>query len=429
MRAHFVRSSALALVVLSAAACMDDKKDLLAPKSPDKLFVVGGDRPIDVIRPNVPNPDDFVEITAGDYHSCARKYNGDVFCWGQEGGPLFLASVRQVPQLVFQGAKLISAGAAHTCALTTSGAAYCWGLGGQGQLGLVNGQYYTANAGYVGAPIVPPGQPAQGPLTFTTLDAGGNSTCGQAASGVFCWGQLGNVQDPYTPVAAPVLINPFNGFSSLAVGSLHACGVFSGETYCWGGNNLYQSGVDPAYAMYIGNTTMLWFAQGTGLGSTTWRVSANGDFTCADKSNGTVQCFGSNYNGSLGNGYGGWGSKTWVPQNVGGGAGQQLRGVSAGRDHACALDPSGFAKCWGWGLYGQLGQGSSVSMSVFPAQVTGGRSYRAIAAGRNHSCAIGTDNHIYCWGQNNYRQLGTWIVDANGNEVKNGFSPNPVLTM
>ena len=61
--------------------------------------------------------------------------------------------------------------------------------------------------------------------------------------------------------------------------------------------------------------------------------------------------------------------------------------------------------------------------------VTGGRTYRAIAAGRNHSCAIGTDNHIYCWGQNNYRQLGTWIVDVNGNEVRNGFSPNPVLTL
>ena len=425
MPAHLVRIGAVAAVALSLAACTDNKKDLLAPPAPDKLYVVGGDKPIDVLRPWLPGPEDFVEITAGDYHTCARKFKGDVYCWGQAGGPLNVTSVQNVPTLTFQGAATqISAGASHTCLITSTGAGYCFGAGNQGQLGLVNGQYYTNNAGYVGAPI---GQSA--PVAFSSIAAGGNSSCGQAASGVYCWGQLGNITNPYTPVSAPYLISSYNGFNSLTVGSMHACGVVSGDSYCWGSNNLYQSGVDPSMAMFYSGTTMLIFAQSNGMGTSVARISAHGDFTCADKVNGTVQCFGSNYNGQLGNGYGGWGSKTWVPQNVGGGAGRQLRGVSTGSEHACALDPSGYAFCWGWGLYGQLGQGASVNMSMFPVAVTGGRTYKAIAAGRNHSCAIGTDNHIYCWGQNNYRQLGTWIVDSMGNEVRYGYSPNPVLTL
>ena len=30
-----------------------------------------------------------------------------------------------------------------------------------------------------------------------------------------------------------------------------------------------------------------------------------------------------------------------------------------------------------------------------------------IATGRQHTCAIGNDNHIWCWGSNQYGQLGT----------------------
>ena len=98
-------------------------------------------------------------------------------------------------------------------------------------------------------------------------------------------------------------------------------------------------------------------------------------------------------------------------------------------EHACALDLNNAAWCWGRGLYGHRGQGASLTLASAPVPVTGGRTYKAIAAGRNHTCAIGTDNRIDCWGQNNYRQLGTWIIHANGFEVTNGYSPNPVLTM
>jgi alpha-tubulin suppressor-like RCC1 family protein len=441
MRSHITRIGIVAVAALALAACRDDRSDLVAPKAPNNMFLdwppPGG------YTIQLPNPDDFVDITAGDFHTCARKNNGDVYCWGQEGGPAGIASVVATPRLAFQGAIQIDAGALHTCVLNNSRAAYCWGGGNQGQLGLANGQYSTYNSGPVAGPIVPPGSPAQGPLSFTSISAGGYSTCGTASSGVYCWGQLGNVTDPRTGTAAPFQISSWNGFASVTVGGLHACGYYysSHEPYCWGSDTYGQVGADPNATYYYQQPSpaaplMVIFAVGNPFGGTggVARVTTEQDFTCADMQNGTVKCFGYNYDGALGNGQSGWGNFSFVPQLVGNG--QQLHGVSTGYDHACALDQNNAAWCWGWGVYGQLGAGLSFSKVgpiarsfSSPVAVTAGHTYRAIAAGRNHTCAIGTDNHIYCWGQNNYRQLGTWIFDANGNVVTNGFSPNPVLTM
>lgn len=432
MRSQFVRIAIFATAALTAIACSDDKRDLLAPKSPDNLIIK--DPGFGVFRPVLPNPEDFVEITAGDYHTCARKNNGNVYCWGQEGGPLYIATVMQTPKLIFQGATTVDAGREHTCSLISSGAAYCWGGGNQGQLGVASGQYITYNGPQaVTGPVDPnnPYGPALPAIAFTSLSAGGRSTCGTAASGVWCWGELGNSPNFSTPIAAPFLTSSYNGMTSVTLGYQHACGYLSWATlaYCWGANNVGQAGVDATSMQWwaFPGTTVVQFAASNGLGSAVARVSAGGSFTCADQLAGTVQCFGTEAEGELGNGTSGWGLSTTVPQTVGNG--QALHGVSAGVQHACALDANNQAWCWGWGLYGQLGQGSSVSVAATPQQVTGARAYRAIAAGYRHTCAIGTDNHIYCWGQNNYRQLGTWIVDVNGNVVTNGYSPNPVLTM
>ena len=438
MRVQLVRIAVLAFGALSAAACGEDSKDLLAPPRSDKLFVVDG--PMGGFTALLPKDEDFVDITAGDYHTCARKFNGNVYCWGKEGGPnIPSASTVLQMALTFQGASQIDAGANHTCVLATAGAAaHCWGANDQGQLGLANGQYSPISAGPVAAPITPPGWPAQGTLAFTSISAGGSSTCGQAPSGVYCWGQLGNLSDPRTGVAAPFPISTSNSATALAVGGLHGC-VYIGpirETDCWGADAFGQAGSDPANTFYYPNSNplipkMVIFTIATGLGQSALRVSTQKNFTCADLVNGTIQCFGDNEFGSLGNGQSGWGVFTHVPQTVGNG--QRLHGVSAGAHHACALDDNSTAWCWGAGLYGQLGNGSSVQVAATPQPVTQGRQYRAIAAGLNHTCAIGTDNHIYCWGQVNFRQLGTRIFGRNRFtgvfEVTNGFSPNPVQAM
>ena len=135
------------------------------------------------------------------------------------------------------------------------------------------------------------------------------------------------------------------------------------------------------------------------------RVSAQDSFTCADMADGTVQCVGANSSGQLGSGTL---IPTPMPQSVGNG--MQLRGVTTGTAHACALSASSDAFCWGTNDRAQLGTGNSASSSV-PVAVSaasdGTHTYRAIAAGSDHTCAIGTNNHIYCWGDNAWGQLGT----------------------
>jgi alpha-tubulin suppressor-like RCC1 family protein len=79
--------------------------------------------------------------------------------------------------------------------------------------------------------------------------------------------------------------------------------------------------------------------------------------------------------------------------------------ISAGAGHACAI-VDGAATCWGNNGVGELGNGTTVSSSV-PVHVMGLPSgLVAISAGNDHSCALGGDGAVYCWGENQYGQLG-----------------------
>ena len=224
----------LARIAIVAAAALNSppvpSRTFFAPATVDSTVVAAAPGFGTIIRPIFPNPEDFMDITAGDYHTCARKYNGNVFCWGREGGPLNIVNVKATPILTFTGALTIDAGAVHTCALNTARNAFCWGGGDKGQLGLANGQYYMSNSGPVPAPIVLPGYTAQGVLAFNNISAGGYSTCGTASSGTYCWGELGNVTNPNTPTSAPVQIGTYNGFTSLAVGYRTSAGPYPGTT-------------------------------------------------------------------------------------------------------------------------------------------------------------------------------------------------------
>jgi alpha-tubulin suppressor-like RCC1 family protein len=46
-----------------------------------------------------------------------------------------------------------------------------------------------------------------------------------------------------------------------------------------------------------------------------------------------------------------------------------------------------------------------------PTPVTGGRSYISIFAGGLHTCAIDEDDEVFCWGANQYGQLGIGAPD------------------
>jgi hypothetical protein len=83
--------------------------------------------------------------------------------------------------------------------------------------------------------------------------------------------------------------------------------------------------------------------------------------------------------------------------------------ASAGTFHSCAL-ADGQAFCWGAGNHGELGTGTTWEFRDLPAAVDTagplkGKVVTAIASGASHSCAV-ADMRAYCWGSNEYGQLG-----------------------
>ncbi len=73
--------------------------------------------------------------------------------------------------------------------------------------------------------------------------------------------------------------------------------------------------------------------------------------------------------------------------------------------HTCALDESGVAYCWGLNDYGQIGDRTTVRR-VSPTRVFGNLRFRRISTAWGITCAVTTDNVPYCWGYNAYGTLG-----------------------
>lgn len=94
--------------------------------------------------------------------------------------------------------------------------------------------------------------------------------------------------------------------------------------------------------------------------------------------------------------------------------------MSTRGEHTCGLSANREIWCWGGNEYGQLGIGNYDNMNV-PTAVTGGHKFASISAGNSHTCGITISGDAYCWGLNYDGQLGI----NNDGDVD---SPQRVLT-
>lgn len=91
--------------------------------------------------------------------------------------------------------------------------------------------------------------------------------------------------------------------------------------------------------------------------------------------------------------------------------------IAIGARHACIVMEDGGAECWGKNNRGQLGveedeNANSIDYSTEGVEVDGlTEDIVQIFAGEQHSCARDTEGAIYCWGDNNSRQLTDLAAD------------------
>ena len=146
-----------------------------------------------------------------------------------------------------------------------------------------------------------------------------------------------------------------------------------------------------------------------GASSNRWRSAASAppymsrperSFTCVQLVDTTVTCWGAGDRGQLGNGTT---SSVSGPQIVSG-----LTGVSdltAGEFHACAVLADHSMRCWGANDFGQLGDGTR-SDSTSPVVVSGLADVVEAAAGDRHTCARLDSGSTSCWGFGSLGRLG-----------------------
>lgn len=130
-------------------------------------------------------------------------------------------------------------------------------------------------------------------------------------------------------------------------------------------------------------------------------VDAGDSYVCALTTDGEPMCWGNNFAYRLGYG----GGSTTSPQPV---LGQhRFTAISAGGHHTCGIDADSTAWCWGSNGAGQLGTGAKGAPTPEPQRVASDHRWKFIVAGgHGASCAIAADDVPYCWGHNDFYQLG-----------------------
>src|SRR3989339_1168946 len=340
-------------------------------------------------------------ISASFEYTCGiRASDSRVLCWGEgsygrQGDGSTTDNL--VPTLTSDISPYISVstGYQHTCGIRVNDSrVLCWGESLYGRLGdgqngvdVLNPNLTTDNSSYI------------------SVSAGYYFSCGIRAndSRVLCWGdslygQLGDGQTTFD-MNTSTLTTDTSAYSSISAGYQHTCGIRVNDSrvLCWGETANGRVGDGQT-------TTDRTSPYQTTDSSAYSSVSAGSLHTCGIRANDSrVLCWGESLYGRLGDGQNGVDvlNPNVTTDN------SSYFSVSAGGYHSCGIRANDSrVLCWGYGLYGQVGN-SGTTDNLIPNVTTDASSYKSASAGYYHSCGIrANDSRVLCWGYGNYGQLG-----------------------
>ncbi len=328
-------------------------------------------------------------------HFCALGTDGNAWCWGNGGdGRLGDGSTQSnsKPNMVSTIKDLVAVYAfyRHSCAIDKAGKAWCWGNNFYGELG----------TGSTGADSLTP--KAVTTVTDAVKLAGGsNYTCALRKTGtVTCWGygyngRLGYGSTSSTNQTKGVTVKGLTDVVDVQGFSDHACATKKdGTVWCWG-ENYDRPLVDTSTTRYYAPVQKT-DAKGA------YSVDGARDNVCWVSTKGVLACTGDNDNGQLGNkGTSDSGKPVVAPMKF-------VSGVAGGYDHNLALTADGKVWAVGDNDQGQLGVGSKTdSKSWVASQVPGGAKIVQADAASDTTCLLTSLGQVMCTGDGYWGQLGT----------------------
>lgn len=178
-------------------------------------------------------------IVAGWLHYCALSKEGQVWCWGSNGGGelgLGDKESRDLPAQVpgFPAARALAAGVNNTCAVLFWGEMSCWGTDNPTGAGGGNAFVFQSEK-----PLLLVSEKFG---YFDNVENGRNFACGIRDTGqITCWGSnvLGQIGTKKLRVQMSLFggigeVDHFKEAEDIALTDFGGCGVERGEVRCWG---------------------------------------------------------------------------------------------------------------------------------------------------------------------------------------------------
>jgi alpha-tubulin suppressor-like RCC1 family protein len=248
----------------------------------------------------------FIDVACGETTACALRNDGEAVCWGSSFGPPspgpFVA---------------IAASGTYACALRSDGTIACWGstfpILPAGQYAAISAELDGLLCGLTvdGLAVCRLSYPAAGTSVvtlegkFSSIATGESEACGISTAGrAICTTTTGvadpSWQDPPTDAT----------FEQLACGNNFCCGISAAsEIQCWGDQTPNGERDAPTGKFSAVAASVLW--------------------PCAQRSDGTLQCWGK-----------GWQSTIDLPQGA-------LGKFCVGYSFGCGTRTDGTLTCWG----------------------------------------------------------------------------------